>query len=141
MFKLSDNSKNNRAGIDSRLIEISDLAITLTLIDFGHGRDSGVRTAERQRELFVDGKSKADGIQKHGKHQASPVDGLGKALDFYAYINGHASWEQEHLAVVACAFLQAASILGYQISWGGLWKKKTPSIYGWDMPHIELLED
>ena len=49
-MRLSTRSKNNRKGIDSRLIEISDLAITLTLVDFGHGNDSGVRTAKRQHE-------------------------------------------------------------------------------------------
>ena len=34
-FKLGANSLKNRAGVDSRLIEISDLAISLSNIDFG----------------------------------------------------------------------------------------------------------
>lgn len=139
-FKLSANSKKNREGVDPRLIEISDLAITLTVIDFGHGSTSGLRTAEIQRELFDGFKSKADGYDKLSKHQS------GKALDFYAFIGGHASWEHKHLAIVACAFLQAASMLGYKLKWGGLWKRKEPKYtdgipYGWDMAHIELMED
>jgi len=34
---------------------------------------------------------------------------------------------------VACAMLQAASILGHKLEWGGLWP--------WDKPHFQLLED
>ena len=68
------------------------------------------------------------------------------ALDFYAYIHGKASWEHKHLAMVATAFFQAASELGYRIEWGGLWKRKKPKLidgipYGWDMPHIQLIEE
>ena len=132
-FKLSETSKKNRAGVDERLIAISDLAITITLIDFGHGPYSGLRSLDVQQKLFADGKSKADGTRKISNHQR------GTALDFYAYIDGKASWEPEHLAMVAAAFLQAASILGHRVSWGGLWPKKE-GFYGWDMPHIELID-
>ncbi|MDB4302169.1 M15 family metallopeptidase, partial [bacterium] len=80
-----------------------------------------------------------DGTEKLSKHQS------GNALDFYAYVNGFASWDHDHLAMVACAYFQAASILGYRIKWGGLWKSKNPTIkngipYGWDCPHIELMD-
>lgn len=135
MFSLSKKSKQHRAGIDPRLIEISDLAIKLTLVDFGHGPHAGLRTAEQQHALFMAGKSKADGYEDLSYHQT------GRALDFYTYINGHASWEPQYLAMVAAAHLQAAAVLGYPVTWGGLWPKRTPEIYGWDMPHIQLLED
>ena len=138
-FALSAASKRNREGIDPRLIEISDLAIKLTLVDFGHGPDSGLRQPERQHALYLEGKSRADGYDKKSRHQ------FGKALDFFAFVDGAASWEPEHLTMVATAFLQAASVLGYRVNWGGLWPQKQPPAtgihYGWDMPHIELLED
>ena len=139
-FSLSNNSKKNREGIDSRLIEISDLAITISLVDFGHGRDSGKRTAARQHELHLNGRSKADGYDKKSNHQS------GRALDVYAFVDGKASWEHDHLAMVAAAFLQAASILGYQLSWGGFWPSRKPTFvnsipYGWDCPHIEIIGD
>ena len=139
MFKLSRNSKANREGVDPRLIEIDDLAITLTLVDYGHGRYAGKRSVDLQCELFNDGASDCDGTEKISKHQS------GKALDFYAYVNGSASWEHSHLAMVACAYFQAASILGYKLKWGGLWKSKNPKLingipYGWDMPHIQLID-
>ena len=126
MFKLSKSSKKRRAGVDERLIEISDLAIKITIVDFGIPGDGGVRTAKRQKELFLDSKSKCDGYDKKSRHQS------GKALDFYAYVDGKASWKPEHLTMVAAAFLQAASILGYKLEWGGLWKGFR------DMPHVQL---
>ena len=125
-FKLSDKSKQRREGVDPRLIEISDLAIQISVIDFGIPGDGGLRTAERQNELFEGGKSKADGYDKLSEHQS------GNALDFYAYVDGAASWEPEHLAMVAAAFLQAAAMLGYKLKWGGLWKSFK------DMPHVQL---
>tara|TARA_R110001599_G_scaffold88835_1_gene235807 strand:- start:164 stop:583 length:420 start_codon:yes stop_codon:yes gene_type:complete len=139
MFRLSSKSKANRRGVDPRLIEIDDLAITLTLVDYGHGRYAGKRTPELQCELFNDGKSRCDGTDRLSKHQS------GKALDFYAYVDGRASWQHEHLAMVACAYLQAASMLGYKLKWGGLWKSRNPTIkngiaYGWDCPHVELID-
>lgn len=138
-FKLSSKSIKNRKGINPKLIEISDLAIQLTLVDFGHGTYAGKRTVKTQNQLFVSGKSQRDGVTKLSYHQS------GNALDFYAYVNGHASWERGHLVIVACAFFQAASILGYGIKWGGMWKSRRPKIidgveYGWDMPHIQLLD-
>jgi len=138
-FKLSASSKRNREGIDPRLIEIDDLAISLTLVDYGHGKFAGKRTAPVQNGLFIEGKSRADGYDRLSKHQ------LGKALDFFAFVNGKTSWEHHHLAMVACAYFQAASLLGYKIKWGGLWKSKNPEYingipYGWDMPHIQLVD-
>jgi peptidoglycan L-alanyl-D-glutamate endopeptidase CwlK len=136
MFKLSSASLRNLDGVDPELLEIPKLAIQITTVDFGYGKDSGLRTTERQNELFRSGASKKDGYEKRSAHQ----DGL--AIDFYAYVNGAASWEHHHLAMVAAAHLQAASMLGIQVEWGGLWMPKKPElingiVYGWDMPHIQ----
>lgn len=126
MFRLSNRSKARRAGVDPRLIDISDLAITLTVVDFGIPEYGGCRSVEDQQALFAAGKSMCDGVNKPSHHQT------GLALDFYAYVDGGASWDEGDLAQVACAFLQAASILGYQLEWGGLWKHFR------DMPHVQL---
>lgn len=127
-FFLSEKSLKNIEGVDSRLIEITKLAITITKVDYGHGQDSGLRTAERQRELFNDRLSKADGFEKQSKHQT------GRALDVYAYVDGKASWEPEHLAMVAAAMLQAANRIGIKLEWGGLWSTFQ------DMPHFQLVD-
>ena len=134
-FKLSNKSLGRLEGIDRDLIRVPKLAIQLTVIDFGIPPDGGMRSDIKQNQLFLDGVSKCDGYKKISEHQ------LGKAFDFYAYVDGKASWREDHLAMVACAMLQAATMLKVSLNWGGLWSsaKKTNGIpYGWDMAHIEL---
>lgn len=131
MFKLSKKSLNNISGVDPDLIRVAKRAIEITLVDFGYPKLGGKRTALEQRALFDDGKSRADGYMHKSRHQ------IGLAIDFYAYVDGKASWKREHLAMVAAAHLQAAAELGVKVRWGGLWKSNDDGIYGWDMPHIE----
>lgn len=126
MFTFSKTSLGRMSGVDKRLFNIANLALTISPIDFGIPKYGGLRTADEQSSLFHDGKSKCDGYDKKSYHQT------GMALDFYAYVDGKASWEKEHLSVVACAFLQAANRLGYQLEWGGLWKSFQ------DMPHVQI---
>jgi len=116
-------------GVDHRLIDIANRAIEITKIDFGIPQYGGLRSTDNQYRLFVEEKSKADGYDKLSKHQS------GKALDFFAYVDGKGSWEKEHLAQIAAAFLQAAIELNIKVRWGGLFSSWT------DMPHIELIED
>mgnify|MGYP006080605785 FL=1 len=126
MFKLGSNSLNNRAGVDPRLIEISDRAIQISIIDFGIPSSGGLRTTKDQAALFTAGKSKADGRTNKSYHQT------GRALDVYAYVDGKASWDKLHLALIAAAMMQASAELNYKLSWGGLWKSFQ------DMPHFQL---
>jgi len=145
MFKLSHRSKRRRIGVDLRLIEINDLALQISVIDFGIPEHGGLRDAEEQNQLYSNGFSKADGYINLSLHQPDE-NGFSRSLDFYAYVNGAASWQSHHLAMVAAAHLQAASMLGYAIEWGGFWKRKTPKFkngipYGWDMAHIQLAEE
>ena len=129
MFKLSEKSKERLKGVDPRIIEIVDLALTITHIDFGIPADAGIRTAERQLELYEKGVSKCDGYEVKSYHQT------GLAFDVYAYVDGKASWNRNHLTNVAVAILQAASQLGYKLEWGGLWNLFV------DMPHFQLKKD
>ena len=129
MFKLSEKSKERLKGVDPRIIEIVDLALTITHIDFGIPVDGGIRTVERQLELYEKGVSKCDGYEVKSYHQT------GLAFDVYAYVDGKASWNRNHLTNVAVAILQAASQLGYKLEWGGLWDLFV------DMPHFQLKKD
>ncbi len=124
-FFLSTTSKKNMSGAHSDLQALALRAIELTKVDFGIPSTGGRRTAMQQNELYKAGKSKADGLDEIGKHQT------GNALDFYAYVDGKASWEKEHLAQIAAAFLQAAGEMRIDIRWGGLFRSFT------DMPHVE----
>lgn len=126
MFRFGKRSKERRKGVDQRLIEISDLAIQITIIDFGIPEHGGVRSAPVQNKLYNDEKSKCDGYEEISSHQEA------KALDVFAFVDGKASWDNYHLSMVACAMLQAASILGYKLEWGGLWP--------WDKPHFQLVD-
>jgi peptidoglycan L-alanyl-D-glutamate endopeptidase CwlK len=126
MFNLGKNSLNNLVGVDERLIDIAEVAIKLSNIDFGIPSTGGLRTEEVQAKLFADGVSKADGVNSKSYHQS------GKALDVYAYVDGKASWDKLHLSLIAAAMLQASAQLGYELKWGGLWKS-------WqDYPHFEI---
>jgi len=126
MFKLSTNSIINMAGIDDRLVQVVELAITLTNIDFGIPSTGGYRSEDQQAKLFTSGKSKADGRIHRSYHQT------GNAVDIYAYVDGKASWDELHLSLCAAAMLQAAAQLNIPLRWGGLWDS-------WqDYPHFEL---
>ena len=127
-FVLGNKSKQNLAGVNLVLVDVVQLALTISVIDFGIPADGGIRTAERQKELFDAKKSKADGYVKKRKHQS------GNASDVYAFVDGQASWDEKHLALVAAAILQAANQLGVHLVWGGLWKGFR------DMPHFEIKE-
>ena len=126
MYEFSKTSIERRRGVNRRLIEISNYALTISRVDFGIPDHGGIRTKQEQHQLFKDGLSKCDGYEKISKHQS------GNALDVYAFVDGAASWEEEDLAMVAAAMLQAASQLGYKLKWGGLWRNFK------DMPHFEL---
>ena len=127
MYKLSGQSLARLNGVDPRIIEIVDHALTITPIDFGIPDHGGFRTPMEQHELFNKGVSKCDGFALLSEHQN------GLAFDIYAYTDGKASWDRGHLTAVAAAILQSASVLGYALEWGGHWAS-------WqDMPHFQLV--
>jgi len=135
MFRFSKTSNLRRLGVDCRLVQVSDRALEISVIDFGIPKYGGKRTAENQYKLFLDGKSRADGTNSSSYHQS------GKALDFFAFVDGKASWHPGHLAMVAAAFLQAGAEFGYKLTWGGLWLpvKTTSGVpHGWDAGHIQI---
>jgi peptidoglycan L-alanyl-D-glutamate endopeptidase CwlK len=128
MYKFSSRSLERMEGLDCRLVLIAHEAIKITKIDFGIPSSGGLRTAAQQKALYDEGASQLDGIKNKSYHQT------GKALDFFAYVDNKASWETEPMALIACAFLQAASNLGYKLEWGGLWTSFT------DYPHVQLID-
>lgn len=128
MWYLSASSKRRTEGVHPDLLRVRDRALEICPIDFGHPAHAGKRSDDEQLELFNSGASQCDGIKKRSRHQDA------KAIDFYAYVNGRASWEPRHLVQVAAAFLQAASELGVRIAWGGHWKGFK------DMPHVQLID-
>ena len=131
MFHLGNTSKRRLKGVDPRWFEIIDLALSITLIDFGIPGDGGLRTDDRQFAMFMDPKIKTncDGFTVRSKHQ----DGL--AIDFFAYVDGRASWDHDKMTHIAAALLQAASLLGFKVRSGAFFRPN-----GWDKAHVELVE-
>lgn len=138
MFRFSNSSLERMSGVNSQLVLVFTEALKVSSIDFGIPQDGGLRSAERQNEMFLDPdiKTGCDGYENESNHQT------GDALDFYAYIGGKASWEKHHLSMVAATLMLTAARLrkegkiSIEVKWGGTFGSST--FNGWDMPHMEV---
>ena len=119
-YKLSKRSLSRLEGVHKDLVQVVKLAIELTEVDFGV--TEGVRTIERQRELFAKGASKT----MNSRHLT------GHAVDLVAYVGSEARWDWPLYHKIADAMKRAANSLGVPIVWGGDWKSFK------DGPHFEL---
>lgn len=117
-FKLSKRSLANLEGVDYRLVTVVHRAIELTKVDFAV--IEGVRTPQRQRELFNKGASQ---IREGGTHVQ------GKAVDLMAYIGPRASWELNLYDDIADAMKAAAIEHNVPLRWGAAWN--VPDIRHW----------
>lgn len=109
-FKISKRSLDNLAGVDPRLVAVVQRAITLTAVDFAV--IEGLRTPQRQRELFEKGASQ---IAEGGKHVE------GKAVDLMAFIGPRPSWELNLYDDIADAMKAAAIAENVGLRWGAAW--------------------
>lgn len=135
-FQFSQRSLDRMSGVHPDLQLVFQAALDDSPIDFGIPGHGGLRTEGEQNELFVKGKSKCDGFNEKSNHQS------GNALDFYAYVNGYASWDKAHLSMVAAVILSTASrlkiegLINIELKWGG--EFDSDEFKGWDLPHIEI---
>ncbi|SQC83413.1 Uncharacterised protein [Klebsiella pneumoniae] len=109
-FSFSHRSENNLKGVDPRLVTIARRALVLSEVDFGI--TEGLRTKERQKQLFEQGKS----MTMNSRHLT------GDAIDVVAYIGGKVSWNWSLYEIISRAFKQAAAEYGVTIEWGGTGK-------------------
>jgi len=136
-YKFSSNSIKRMKGVHPDLITIFNRAIKNSPIDFGIPATGGLRTEDVQKRLFKNKTSKCDGVNNISNHQK------GMALDFYAYVDGKASWDKVHLALVAGVIMATASQLKavgritHRVRWGGTFG--STKFKGWDMPHFEII--
>ncbi len=134
-MKLSKRSLANLQSVDPLLIAIMVDSIKDSPYDYGIPSTGGVRTDEEQHKLFLDGKSKCDGYDKKSKHQPKELRGMkiGKAVDFYGYVNGGATWDTAILTAIARHIQKVAKDrYNINLTWGGDWKSFR------DMPHLQL---
>lgn len=109
-FRLSKRSLGNLVGVDPRLVAVVHRAIELTKVDFVV--IEGVRTPQRQRELFDKGASQ---VREGGTHVQ------GKAVDLMAFIGSRGSWELNLYDDIADAMKTAAIEHDVRLRWGGAW--------------------
>jgi len=119
-FKFSRRSENNLKGVKPQLVAVVRRALELSPVDFGI--TEGLRTQERQKQLFAEGKSQT----LNSRHLT------GEAVDVVAYVGGTVSWDFPLYQKISEAFKQAAQELNTPVEWGGDWK--TPV----DGPHFQL---
>ena len=109
-FQLSTRSLERLQGVDDKLVQVVRKAIGYTKVDFGVVE--GLRTPERQIELFNSGASQ---IRDGGKHVE------GKAVDLMAYLGDRGSWELNLYDEIADAMKQAAIEVNVAVRWGAAW--------------------
>lgn len=125
-FVLGTNSRKNLKGVDAIIYKIVTRGLEISKYDFGIPGDGGIRTAQRQNELFKQGVTQLDGYKKESYHQS------GRAFDVFGYVDGKANYEHIVMTHIAAALLQAASEFGVALEWGGFWTSFV------DMPHYQL---
>lgn len=118
-FQLSQRSLDKLVGVRPELVEVVKRAIEITTVDFGV--TEGLRTPERQIELFEKGASQ---IREGGTHVA------GRAVDLMAYLGDRGSWELNLYDDIADAVKQAAIEQDVAIRWGAAWN--IPDIRKWN---------
>ena len=147
MYKLGKGSLKKLESVHHDLVKIIKLAIARTPVDFGISE--GHRTLDRQKELYDQGKSKIDGINKKGKHNYSPS----LAIDLYAYhpdieVRKKLAYDVPTLCIIAgviisCADeLKAKGDIKHSVRWGGNWDSDGVILYDQsfdDLPHFELV--
>lgn len=119
-YVIGRRSRSRMKGVHPDLVRVVERAIQITEIDFMVLE--GLRTKERQRELYDSGASRT----LNSRHLT------GHAIDLGALFENKISWHWPLYRKIAKAMKQAAKELGVKIVWGGDWKS-------WkDGPHFEL---
>lgn len=136
---LGERSLARLHGVHPDLVNVVKRAAALSIQDFTVLE--GVRTIERQRELYAQGRIKPGKIvtwTMHSKHFRNPVTGFGHAVDLAPW---PIDWnDAKKFDAVAKVMLRAADQLGIGIRWGGDWDRDgKPRERGEsDSPHFEL---
>jgi peptidoglycan L-alanyl-D-glutamate endopeptidase CwlK len=119
-YHLSKRSLSRLDGVDGDLVRVVKRAIQLTEVDFTVLE--GLRSEERQRELYEKGASQT----MNSRHL------IGQAVDLGAYVDGRVEWSWPLYYKIAEAMKKAAEELGVRITWGGEWETFK------DGPHFQV---
>jgi len=109
MPRFGKRSKRRLQGVNSDLVNLLNEVVKgydITIIE-------GLRSAERQAELFAQGKSKLDGVTKKSMHQTS------RAVDIAPYPVDFS--DTKGFYYLAGLMMATAKKMGFKIRWGGDW--------------------
>lgn len=123
IYKFSKRSLKNLVGVHPKLVKLMEEAIKNSPYDFII--TEGIRTIERQKELFKQGKSKT----------MKSYHLLGKAVDIALIVDGDISWNFALYREVAKHIKKIAREQGVNITWGGDWKNFKDGL------HFQIEED
>lgn len=143
MFKFSNNSASKLKECDEKLQKVFNKVIEITPVDFGIS--TGYRSSEEQARLFAKGRTTSgskvtniDGVNNKSKHNYKPS----RAVDIYAFINGSASWDKDHLIFLGGLVMGVAASMNINLRWGGNWNESDGTIIQGqnlvDLPHFEI---
>jgi peptidoglycan L-alanyl-D-glutamate endopeptidase CwlK len=116
-YVLGNKSRRRLYGVHPDLVLVVNKAIEITTQDFTVLE--GLRTLERQQQLYNTGKSKT----MNSRHLT------GHAVDLAPW---PISWDWEYFYPIADAMKDASDEVGVPIEWGGDWKSFP------DGPHFQL---
>ena len=111
MYTFGKRSQEKLLGVNPDLVRVAQRALDFGVMDFSI--IEGLRTAERQQDLYREGKSQLDGITVKSKHQ----DGLAiDILPYPAVVNGVNVWDdKQRFCVLAGLMYAAASLEGVNL--------------------------
>lgn len=113
IYELDKQSRDNLRGVDPLILRIIERAKTISRVDFGIPSNGGLMTPVEQKLLYDIGKSEADGFNIKSRQQE------GTAFNVVAYSKGELTWERDKMTHIAVAIMQAATIEGVALEWGG----------------------
>lgn len=124
MFYFSDRSEKNLEGVHPDLVRVMRHALLIAPWDFCI--TEGLRSEERQRELFETGATKT----LNSRHLT------GDAVDIAAMPDGVVSWEFHYYIDLSHCIKEVARINKIPIEWGGDWKDFKDGVH-FQLPHKE----
>ncbi|MGJ3236412.1 M15 family metallopeptidase [Marivirga sp.] len=142
MYRFGSTSIKKLSTCREEIQQVMKLAIQRSPIDFGISK--GHRSVEEQQELYSQGRTKpghiityVDGVNKKSEHNKKPSN----AVDIYGWVNRQATWDKDHLILIAGVILSCADELGIIFRWGGNWDGDGEIISDqnfMDLPHFEF---
>ena len=126
MFYLSQSSIDALQSVDIRLQKVIRRAFSYQRIDFTI--TEGLRTKERQKKLFDEGKTRT----MNSKHLT------GHAIDIHPYVAGVGlvtKYTSPYWDILATVIKIASIEEGYPLTWGGDWKSFVDKPH-WELTHI-----